>query len=70
MEMLDFAEPDGSVAFKQFVNQFMGLPPDHVVIVMALRSVEQFLDMADPLLRHKDYMARNHSPSSGTVIFP
>jgi len=37
----------------------MGLPPDDAVVSDALRSVEAFFDVAERLLRHKDYMAGN-----------
>jgi glutathione S-transferase len=37
----------------------MGLPPDEKVVADALRLVEMFLDVAEDLLHHKDYMAGN-----------
>jgi len=37
----------------------MGLPPDEAVVSNALRSVEMFFDVAERLLRHRDYMAGN-----------
>ena len=56
-EMLYFAEPAGRIAFEKFAKKFMGLPPDDAVVSAALRSVEMFFDVAERLLRQKDYMA-------------
>ena len=58
-EVLYFAEPAGKIAFEKFAKKFMGLPPDDAVVSDALRSVEAFFDVAERLLRHKDYMAGN-----------
>jgi glutathione S-transferase len=58
-EMLYFAEPAGRIVFEEFAKKFMGLPPDDAVVSDALRSVELFFDVAERLLRHKDYMAGN-----------
>ena len=57
--MLYFAEPAGRIAFEKFAKKFMGLPPDEAVVSDALRLVEMFFDVAEHLLRHKDYMAGN-----------
>lgn len=56
-EMLYFAEPAGRIAFEKFAKRFMGLPPDEIAVSNALRSVEMFFDVADGLLRKKEYMA-------------
>jgi glutathione S-transferase len=58
-ETLYFAEPAGKIAFEKFAKKFMGLPPNEAVVSDALRSVETFLDVAEGLLHHKDYMAGN-----------
>ena len=58
-EVLYFAEPAGKIAFEKFAKKFMGLPPDDAVVSNALRSVETFFDVAERLLRHRDYMAGN-----------
>jgi glutathione S-transferase len=58
-EMFYFAEPASRIAFEKFAKKFMGLPADDAVVSNALRSVETFFDVAERLLRHKDYMAGN-----------
>ncbi|KAJ4341132.1 hypothetical protein N0V95_007296 [Ascochyta clinopodiicola] len=57
VEMLYFAEPAGKIVFEKFAKKFMGLPPNDAVVSDALRSVESFFDVAEQLLRHRDYMA-------------
>ncbi len=57
VEMAYFAEPAGAIAFEKFAKKFMGLPVDEAVVSKALRSVEAFFDVAEVLLRGKDYMA-------------
>lgn len=59
VEILYFAEPAGKIAFEKFAKKFMGLPPDDAIVSDALRSVESYFDIAESLLRHKDYMAGN-----------
>ena len=58
-EVLYFAQPAGIIAFEKFAKKFMGLPPDDAAVLDALRSVEMFFDVVEPLLREKDYMAGN-----------
>ncbi|KAF5009332.1 hypothetical protein FDECE_4430 [Fusarium decemcellulare] len=58
-EMNYFAEPAGRIAFEKFAKKFIGLPPNEAVVSDALRSVEAFLDVAERLLQHRDYMAGN-----------
>jgi glutathione S-transferase len=58
-EVLYFAEPAGKIAFEKFAKKFMGLPPDDAVVSDALRAVGTFFDVAERLLRHRDYMAGN-----------
>jgi glutathione S-transferase len=41
------------------VKRFSGAPPDNAVVSDALRSLETFFDIADRLLKDKDYMAGN-----------
>lgn len=57
--MLYFAEPAGRIAFEKFAKRFMGLPADEAVVSNALRSVEAFFEVAEGLLRDKEYMAGN-----------
>jgi glutathione S-transferase len=57
--MVYFAEPAGKIAFEKFAKKFMRLPPDEAVVSAAVKSVEAFFDVAESLLRHKDYMAGN-----------
>jgi glutathione S-transferase len=58
-EILYFAEPAGRISFEKFAKRFMGLPSNDTVVADALRSVEAFFDVAERLLREKDYMAGN-----------
>ena len=58
-EMLYFSEPAGRIAFEKLVKKFLGLPPDEAVVSDALRSVEMFLDVAERLFQHQNYMAGN-----------
>lgn len=58
-EMLYFADPAGRISFEKFAKRFMGLPPDEGVVSAAVRSVENFFDVAEGLLEDKDYMAGN-----------
>jgi glutathione S-transferase len=57
IEMLYFAEPAGRITFEKFVKKFMGLPPNETVVSDALRLVETYLDVAEGLLQHRNYMA-------------
>lgn len=59
VETLYFADPAGRIAFEKFAKKFMGLPADEAVVSEALRSVEMFFNVAEGLLRQKDYMAGN-----------
>jgi glutathione S-transferase len=59
VETLYFAEPAGKLGFEKFVKKFMGLPPNEAVVSDALRAVESFFDVVEPLLEHRDYMAGN-----------
>ncbi|OAL34089.1 hypothetical protein AYO20_06544 [Fonsecaea nubica] len=58
-EILYFAEPAGKIAFEKFAKRFMGLPPDETIVSDALQSVEMFFDVADRLLRDREFMAGN-----------
>ena len=57
--MLYFTEPAGRITFEKFAKRFQGLLPDEAIVSDALRSVEMFFDVAEGLLRDKDYMAGN-----------
>jgi glutathione S-transferase len=57
VETLYFAEPAGKIAFEKFAKRFMGLLPDEAVVANALRSVEQFFDVAERTLQKQEYMA-------------
>ncbi|WAO96166.1 Hypothetical protein NCS54_01383000 [Fusarium falciforme] len=59
VEMVNFAEPAGKIAFEKFAKRFIGLPPDETVVEGALRAVEAFFDVAEGLLQNHDYMAGN-----------
>ncbi|KAF2668873.1 glutathione S-transferase domain-containing protein [Microthyrium microscopicum] len=58
-ETLYFADPAGKIAFEKFARRFMGLPADEAVVSSALKSVEAFFDVAEGLLKDKEYMAGN-----------
>jgi glutathione S-transferase len=59
-ELLYFADPAGKIAFEMFVKKkYAGQAPNEAVVSDALRSLEAFLDVADRLLRDRDYMAGN-----------
>jgi glutathione S-transferase len=58
-ETLYFADPAGKIAFEKFAKKFMGLPANEAVVSDALRAVETYFDIAEPLLQHRDYMAGN-----------
>jgi glutathione S-transferase len=57
VEMQYFAEPAGKIGFEKFVKKFMGLPTDEAVVSDALRAVNVFFDVAERLLRDREYMA-------------
>ncbi|KAK5653742.1 hypothetical protein OQA88_7898 [Cercophora sp. LCS_1] len=57
VEMHYFAEPAGRIAFEKFAKRFMGLPPDDAVVSQALQVVETFFDVAERLLKEREYMA-------------
>ncbi|KAM0426129.1 hypothetical protein ACHAPT_008760 [Fusarium lateritium] len=59
VETVYFADPAGVIAFEKFAKKFIGIPPDEAVVSNALRSVEAFFDVVEPLLQDKDYMAGN-----------
>lgn len=59
IEMLYFAEPAGRLAFEKFVKKFFGLPPNEVVMIEILQSLEVFFDVAERILQRQDYMAGN-----------
>lgn len=59
VEMVNFAEPAGKIAFEKFAKRFIGLPPDEAVVEGALRAVEAFFDVVEGLLQNHDYMAGN-----------
>jgi glutathione S-transferase len=52
-----FAQPAGQITFEKFVKKFMGLPANESVVSEALKSVEDFFDVAERLLERDDYMA-------------
>lgn len=56
-EMAYFSAPAGRIGFEKFGKKFLGLPANEAVVAEALKSVEAFLEVADRLLQHKDYMA-------------
>ncbi|PVH87702.1 glutathione S-transferase [Cadophora sp. DSE1049] len=57
VETLYFAEPAGRIAFEKFAKRFMGLPADEAVVSDALRSVEGVFDVAEGILREREFMA-------------
>ncbi|KAK0121100.1 hypothetical protein ONS96_011282 [Cadophora gregata f. sp. sojae] len=57
VETLYFAEPAGRIAFEKFAKRFIGLSADDAVLSDALRSVEGFFDVAEKLLREREFMA-------------
>ena len=69
-EMLYFAEPAGRIAFEKFAKRFMGLPVDEAVVSDALRLLEMFFDVAEGLLRHRDYMVGNHFTLADIYYIP
>ncbi|OLN88083.1 Glutathione S-transferase 1-like protein 1 [Colletotrichum chlorophyti] len=56
-EILYFSDPAGRISFEKFAKKFMGLPPDEAVVSGALKSVETFFDVAERILRQREYMA-------------
>lgn len=58
-EKFYFAEPASKIVFEKFVKQMMGLPTDEAALSDAVRLVEAFFDVVEPLLKHRDYMAGN-----------
>lgn len=59
VESFYFAEPAGRIGFEKFVKPFRGLTPDENVIADALKSLENFFDVAEGLLKQREYMAGN-----------
>ncbi|KAH7410785.1 putative glutathione-S-transferase theta, GST [Cadophora sp. MPI-SDFR-AT-0126] len=58
VETFYFAEPAGRIGFEKFAKKFMGLPADEAVVSDALRAVEAFFDVAEGILRKRDFMAQ------------
>ncbi|KAK8116463.1 Glutathione S-transferase [Apiospora kogelbergensis] len=56
-EMHYFADPASKIGFEKFAKKFMGLPADEAVVESALKSVEAFFDVAEGVLKQRDYMA-------------
>lgn len=59
VEIFYFAEPAGRIIFEKHVKPIKGLLADEVVILEALRMLEQFFNIAERLLQSQCYMAGN-----------
>jgi glutathione S-transferase len=57
VETFYFAEPAGKIGFEKFVKKFLGLPPNDAIVSDAVKSVENFFDIAQSLLLEREYMA-------------
>jgi glutathione S-transferase len=58
VEMQYFAEPAGKLAFEKFVKQkYRGLPADEAVVQEAMKALEGFFDVAERILKEREFMA-------------
>jgi glutathione S-transferase len=70
VEMIYFAEPAGKIAFEKFAKRFMGLPANETAVSNALQSLETFFDIAERILRQKNYMAGNEFSLADIYYIP